>query len=181
MEFTDINRHLIDDGFDLGIKVGASKDKPLNRQTLFKGNRCIVGSRAYLGKRDAIRTPKDLGMCDWVVFTGAHAKMSLKKTGVRNVRIEPKGQIYADSSLAVYQLVKAGAGIAIVPGFLTAEDVANGIVEVLLPDWEIEALDVFAEWPANAPEDGNVRLFVSALAEVTQAYIAQQSPRASQR
>ena len=176
MEFTDTRRHLIDDGFDLAIQVGSNKDKSFDHKTLFEGKRCIVGARTYLAKRGAVHTPQDLDACDWVVLAGVRgAKPILRRTGGRRAQIEPKGQIHADSSLAVYQLVKAGAGIAIVPKFLTSEDVANGVVEILLPQWKIGALDVVAEWHSNAPKDGLVRLFVSELAEVAQALEYQQS------
>ena len=93
------------------------------------------------------------------------AKTRLKKKGVRTIQIEPDGQISADNSLAVYRFVKAGAGIAIVPHFLTIEDTAKGDVQYLLPGWELDALDVFAEWPKDAQKDGIVRLFVNELTE----------------
>lgn len=166
LEFSDARRHLLNDGFDLAIQVGPHSDNVLNRQTLFEGRRCIVGARSYLSNCPTIRSPKDLLACQWVVLAGARgAKTKLRKAGTRSATIEPKGQVYADSSLAVYRLVKAGAGIAIVPEFLTVDEVTHESVEVLLPDWEIEALDVFAEWPPNAPKDGIVRLFISELRE----------------
>lgn len=170
LEFSDVRRHLLDDGFDLAIQVGPHRANAPNRQTLFEGRRCIVGSRSYLASRPKILSPKDLTACQWVVLAGVRgAKTKLQKAGSQSVMIEPKGQIYADNSLAVYRLVKAGAGIAIVPEFLTFEARAQQTVEVLLPDWKLEALDVFAEWPPNAPKDGVARIFISELRQVLAA------------
>lgn len=167
MEFTDKKRHLISDRFDLAIQVGKNKDKALNRQTLFEGKRCIVGSKTYLSTCGSIKTPNDLNKCNWIVLAGVRgSKSKLKKRGGRTVQIEPKGQISADSSLAVYRFVKSGAGIAIVPRFLTIDDVANGDVQYLLSDWVLDTLDVFAEWPSNAAKDSIVRLFVAELYEI---------------
>ncbi len=164
LEFTDKKRHLISDRFDLAIQVGSNKDRALNRQTLFKGGRCIVGSKNYLSTCGSIKNPKDLNKCEWIVLAGVRGSISkLRKSGNRSVDIEPKGQISADSSLAVYRFVKGGAGIAIVPRFLTIDDVASGDVEYLLSDWRLDALDVFAEWPSNAAKDSIVRLFVAEL------------------
>jgi len=164
LEFTDKKRHLISDRFDLAIQVGSNSDRALNRQTLFKGSRCIVGSKKYLSTCGSIKSPKDLNKCNWVVLAGIRgSKSKLKKSGNRSVQIEPKGQISADSSLAVYRFVKGDAGIAIVPRFLTIDDVANGDVQYLLSEWQLDALDVFAEWPSNVAKDSIVRLFVAEL------------------
>lgn len=84
-----------------------------------------------------------------------------EKAGQSPVEIDVVGQITADSSLAVYQFVKEGAGIAIVPEFLTEDDVVHGVVQIVLPDWQLDSLDVFAEWPSNASKDSIVGLFVS--------------------
>ena len=172
LEFSDKKRHLISDRFDLAIQVGSNNDRALNRKTLFKGKRCIVGAKSYLSNCGPIQTPHDLNRCDWVVLSGVRGTNSkLKKTGSRSVRIEPKGQISADSSLAVYRFVKSGAGIAIVPKFLISDDVANGDVQQLLADWELDALDVFAEWPSNAAKDSIVRLFVAELCDTADSLI----------
>ena len=161
-EFSDTPRNLITDGFDIAIRVGKN-DKANNRQSLFKGARCIVGSNSYLSSRKQIRTPKDLEGCHWVVLAGVKGAKAKLSKGSRSVIIEPKGQISADNSSAVYRFVRAGAGIAIVPHFLTIDDAMHGDVQYVLPSWEIEALDVFAEWPRNATKDGIVRLFVTEL------------------
>ncbi|MEM6465528.1 MAG: LysR family transcriptional regulator [Pseudomonadota bacterium] len=162
LEFSDERRHLIGDGFDVSIQVGARITQAPNCQTLFKGRRCIAGAPSYLSQFGAIKTPDDLSELSWVVLSGAKSSnQKLKKSGQRPVKVDPIGQIMANSSLAVYRFVKAGAGIAIVPEFLTEDDVANGDIKVVLPDWQLDALDVFAEWPSNASKDGIISLFVS--------------------
>lgn len=168
LEYSDAQRHLIADGFDVAIQVGVKDDRP-NRQSLFQGKRCIAGASSYLSQFEPIKTPDDLEKMTWVRLAGVkNANQKLKKPGEKPAQMSAKGQITADSSLAVYQFVKAGAGIAIVPQFLTENDVAAGVVQIVLPDWELDALDVFAEWPSNASRHGIVRLFVSEIAEAAQ-------------
>ncbi|MEM8980898.1 MAG: LysR substrate-binding domain-containing protein [Pseudomonadota bacterium] len=162
LEFSDARRHLIGDGFDVSIQVGAKNTQAPNRQTLFEGRRCIAAAPTYLSQFGPIKTPNDLKGLSWVLLAGAKgSSQRLKKSGQRPVKVDPIGQIMANSSLAVYRFVKAGAGIAIVPEFLTEDDVAKGDVQVVLPDWQLDALDVFAEWPTNASKDGIINLFVS--------------------
>ena len=57
----------------------------------------------------------------------------------------------------------AGAGLAIVPEFLVAPDIANGTMEMVLPNWELPSISLFAEWQANAPKHGLIHLALNAL------------------
>ena len=162
LEFSDERRNLIGDGFDVAIQVGAKNINAPNRHSLFEGRRCIAGAPTYLSQCGPINTPNDLKGLSWVTLAGAKgSSQRLKKSGQRPVKVDPVGQIMANSSLAVYRFVKEGAGIAIVPEFLTEDDVAKGDMQIVLPDWQLDALDVFAEWPSNATKDGIVNLFVS--------------------
>ncbi|MEO0384184.1 MAG: LysR family transcriptional regulator [Pseudomonadota bacterium] len=162
LEFSDERRHLISHGFDVSIQVGAENIQAPNRQSLFEGKRCIAGAPAYLSQFGPIKAPDDLKVLDWVVLAGAKGtNQRLRKSGQKPVKIDPTGQIMVNSSLAVYKFVKEGGGIAIVPEFLTEDDVAKGEVQIVLPDWRLDALDVFAEWPSNASKDGIISLFIS--------------------
>lgn len=164
LEFNDARRNLIEDGFDLAIQVGTQKSRSLNRKTLIEGKRCIVAAQSYLDKSGPIKNPNDLQDSNWVVLAGVRGyKTKLTRPGHRSLVIEPKGQIHADSSLAVYAFVRAAAGVAIVPEFLAQEDARAGVVKILFPEWHIDALDIYAEWPVNAPKDGIARMLVSEL------------------
>lgn len=164
LAFSDRRPDLIAEGFDVAIQVGPSGDTALDARALFKGECCVVAAPSYLAKQGAIAVPQDLEVCRWVTLSGLRgAKPTFEGPKGAQVSVTPKGQISADTSLAVYRFAKAGAGVAIVPSFLVAEDVAQGTVQVLLPDWRLDAIDVVAEWPANVPKAGIIALFVEAL------------------
>lgn len=38
-------------------------------------------------------------------------------------------------------------------------------MEYVLPDWELQAITVFAVWPANAPRHGLIHLALDALSQ----------------
>jgi DNA-binding transcriptional LysR family regulator len=55
------------------------------------------------------------------------------------------------------QLVKSGLGLATLPYFLAEEEINAGRLIELLPDWQVEPLEVFAVWPPNAPRESLTR------------------------
>ena len=79
--------------------------------------------------------------------------------------IKPRARLATNDAQALYRLSRSGAGLAIVPDYLAAADVEDGIMQYVLPDWEPDPVTVFAEWPANIPRKGLVRLLLDWLSK----------------
>ena len=133
---------------------------------LLQINRCLVASKNYLKTHIEPTTPQELADWDWLELSPTfHIKPVFRKNGGKPVTLKPGSQISSNDARALFHLVRSGAGIAIVPELLTEDEIASGDVTLVLPDWDLEAINVFAEWPSNAPRNGLIRLFVNKLAE----------------
>jgi len=55
--------------------------------------------------------------------------------------------------------------LAIVPEFLVQADITTGNMAVVLPEWTLPSISVFAQWPANAPKHGLIHLALDALTQ----------------
>lgn len=164
LEFSDERRDLIADHFDVAIRMGPGRKRAANRRSLFHARRLLVASSGYLAGQDQILAPKDLERLEGIDFAPARLLNSrLRKEGAEDASFKLKTQITVNDAQALYQLARTGSGVAAVPEFLATEDLASGKVCHLLPDWELDRLEVFAEWPASAPKGGIVRSFVDAL------------------
>lgn len=163
LDFTDERRDMIRDGYDLAIRMGPHRKRAPNRRTLFMTKRCLVAARSYLSGREPLRRPADLGGCDWVELAPARGiRTVLKKPGQTAVQITPQAGIVANDATAVYRLAQAGAGVGIVPDFLIDRD----RVMVLFPDWTLDPLGTYAEWPGNLPSNSPARLLVDEMSRV---------------
>ncbi len=166
LDFSDTRRALIDDGFDIAIRMGPKAKNTATSRKLFSVERKLVGSADYLSSRPVPDDPKDLVGWDWLALTPAqNVPLEFSKTGVTQATIKPEAHIFANDAQALYRLARAGAGLAIVPNFLASEDVEAGSMRYVLPDWELRAIDVFAAWPANAPKHGLIHLALDALSQ----------------
>ncbi len=109
---------------------------------------------------------EDLLDWDWIELSPVHhIKPTFRKSDSRPIIIKPDAHISANDAVAMYRLARAGAGLAVVPEFLAEADVASGVVEYVLPGWTLESIDVFATWPANAPRDGLIKLFINEISQ----------------
>ena len=164
LSFTDERRHLINDGFDLAIRMGTKPKRGPTSQTLFSTNRIVVAEKSCLTNPETISTPEDLANCELIELTPTRMiKTVFRKDKEKDTPVKFKSQISTNDAQAVYSFAKAGKGLAIVPDFLATEDLASGRMVQLLTDWQLDPLIVFAEWPANAPKGGIIRKFVKQL------------------
>jgi len=168
VDFSDTRRELIADGYDFAIRMGPkSRNSPTSR-SLFTVQRRLVASSTYLASRSTVQKPNELMDLDWIALTPVqNVPVKFQKVGEKSVTIKPDAHMHTNDATALYRLARAGAGLAIVPDFLIEKDVADRIMQPILPDWELPSIDVFAVWPANAPKHGLIHL---ALNELRQPY-----------
>jgi len=164
LDFSDTRRDLIEDGFDIVIRMGIDgKNTPTSR-VLFQVRRRPVASVDYLTTRAPVSNPKQLEAWDWLALAPArNVPKTFRKKRARPVTIKPEPCMSCNDAHALYRLVCAGVGYTIVPEYLAEDDVTAGRVEFLLPEWEMSPIDVFAVWPANAPKHGLVHLMLKEL------------------
>ena len=164
LDLSDERKDMITEGHDIAIRMGLNIKKSATTRVLFQIPRRLVASRDYLDTRAPISSPSDLQDFAWIELAPVHHhKPTFRKARVKPVTIKPTAHISANDANAVYRLARCGAGLAVVPEFLAKLDAASGIVNYVLPDWELEPIDVFASWPANAPKNGLIKMLVDDL------------------
>ncbi|MEM1161858.1 MAG: LysR substrate-binding domain-containing protein [Pseudomonadota bacterium] len=164
LDFSDVRRELIADGMDVAIRMGWLRDSALKARKLYDVERRLVAASSYLAGRDRPKSPTDLADWNWVGLTPAPRGQEFCRPDRKTIRLSPRAQISVNDASAIYRLVRAGAGIAVLPDYLFQQDLADGSVEVLLEDWTVAELGVYAVWPPNAPKDGLIARFVGHLA-----------------
>jgi len=165
LDFSDVRRELIGDGFDVAIRMGWLEDSSLKVRKLFDVHRRLVAATAYLKRHPEPVTPEDLTDWEWLELAPVwHRKPEFRNGAKRVVLAKPVSRISVNDAQALYRLTRLGAGLAIIPDFLIEADVRAGALEVVLPKWTVPEVGVYAVWPSNAPRDGLVKQFVEFLA-----------------
>ena len=159
VDFSDTRRALINDGFDLAIRMGPNPKNAPTSRILFKVRRVLVASKEYLSKHNYEKNPMGIAGLDWLALAPVqNVPLNFQHKDGKTVKIKPAPHMFTNDAHALHSLALAGAGLAIVPEFLATSDINNGTMEMVLPDWELPSISVFAEWPANAPKHGLIHL-----------------------
>ncbi len=165
LDFSDARRELIGEGFDVAIRMGWLEDSALKARKLFDVKRVLVAATRYVETRSDPASPKDLEDWDWLELAPVWHKKPEFRNGAKSIVImRPDSRISVNDAQALHRLTLQGAGLAIIPDFLTEATVNSGELKEVLPEWTVSPVGVYAVWPSNAPRDGLVKHFVEHLA-----------------
>lgn len=165
ISLSDRKVDLIEDGFDLAIRIGAMPHSDLIARKIGGVRSIVCASPAYVARHGAPQTPSELGRhaCLGYTLTGSGADWRFEaQDGPLVVPI--CGPIRADNGDIIRLAALSGAGILFQPHFIVGDDLAAGRLVQLLPGWQSAELGVYAVYPSRKHLSAKVRTFVDFLA-----------------
>jgi len=157
---------LVDEGFDLAIRVGARVDPGLVARRITPVRAFACASPAYLKKHGTPKSPEELARHNCLVYPhpvhqgGWHFK---RKGEVRTVAVS--GTLSGNNGDSLVSAAVDGLGVVFEPAFLVYDALREKKLVRLLPDWESEELWVFAAYPNRKFLAPKVRSFIDFLVE----------------
>lgn len=157
---------LVEEGFDVGVRIGNLDDSALIARRLAPACMSLVASPAYLAARGTPQHPSELAAHDLIIDRNKPAPQQLKFTrGGEEVDVRVSGRLTLNGASAAVEAAAAGVGIACSPRYAAEAALADGRVLPLLPDWDPDHRNLWAVFPSSRYLTHRVRLFVDHLAE----------------
>lgn len=163
VSFSDRTVNVIEDGFDLAVRVGRPSDSSLIIRKLCSVRIVAVAAPAYLRDRPPPRDPADLGQHDCIIDTNFRDPHRWPFGAMPGAAVS--GRLRFSNAEACLRAAEAGLGIACVPVFVAADALRAGRVMRLLQDFEAEPYDVHLLYPHSRHLAAKVRLLVETLVE----------------
>jgi DNA-binding transcriptional LysR family regulator len=164
LTFTDKIVDLIEERFDIGIRIGTLKDSGLMAKKLFSFGRKLVCSPLFFEKQTKVKKPEDLSTWRWIGIEMLPLSRRFRNSIGKSVIVNYQAKLMCDSVDAAYQLAIAGAGLSSPPDFLVERDIKEGKLVEVLPEWQMEPLSVYAIWPQNLLKNNLASRFRNSLA-----------------
>lgn len=150
--------NLVNDGYDLAIRMGPIKDSELISHKLADITMVIVASPSWLEEHDMPRRPADLARHAAVV---TRPDMIRWRVGGETVRVP--WRMSTGNMLVTRDAARAGLGIAFVPEFLALRDMERGSLVRLLPDVELPVMQATALYTRAASQSTALRALLDDL------------------
>ncbi|MDD9922366.1 MAG: LysR family transcriptional regulator [Boseongicola sp.] len=155
---------LVKEGFDVAIRLGRLKDSALKTRRVGDFQRMLVAAPSYLDQLSPIRTLDDLQQCQFVSMTMLADSFKLEKDGEVVEFVPENLSIEVNSVTIAKSAVKAGLCVRQLPVSEIEEELANGSLVRVLPEWSLADLGIYAVWPETGPQKHLTRRFIDHLA-----------------
>ncbi|MFG1343913.1 LysR substrate-binding domain-containing protein [Xanthobacter autotrophicus DSM 431] len=158
--------NLVEEKFDLAIRGTISIEPNVVTRQIGASPIQVCATPDYVQRHGRPERPEDLARHACLHFArlrwGRVWHFSRKDEKVR-VPVVPRFECNEGRSLLSAAL--AGAGVALLPGFVVGPAVRAGRLAVLLEDWAIATIPIHAVYPANRHIAAKVKTFVGFLAD----------------
>jgi len=156
---------LVEEGVDLGLRIGAFNDAQLIGRRLGQLNGRFFASPHYLAQHPAPTDISELASHSFVLFRQARENTVPLDAGREPVNVRLTGRLSANNALMQMDAVIAGLGMGLLPGFITDQAVANGQLVPVLPDVRVRMGDLWAMTPSRLHMSSALRAFIDFVAE----------------
>jgi DNA-binding transcriptional LysR family regulator len=162
--FNDGLADLVAEGIDLAVRAGMIADSSLITRSMGSVARHAMASAEYLQRRGTPEVPADLLKHDCLMFTQGASPTHWSFEGKEGrVSIPIRGRFRSDSGEGVREAVISGYGIGLLPTWYFRDEIQEGSVKILFPEWQVPGVPVHLIYPSRRHLSPRVRVVMDFL------------------
>ena len=153
--------NLIEEGIDVGLRVGQLPDSSLIARQVGEVRRILVASPAYLSKNGTPKDPTDLKRHSMIAFTGLLPNREWvfgEGKTARRLMLKPRFEI--NDAAAAIAAAEGGGGITIALSYMVARQIGERRLQQVLGSFAPSAVPVQLVYPESRLVAPKVRAFV---------------------
>lgn len=156
---------LVANRIDIALRVGWLQDSSLQTRRVGSFSQVAVASEQLLDGR-AVDTPDDLSKLPFVANTVLADPLSwtFSRDGCSPTEVTFEAAVCIDATPAVLAAVLAGCGFSIVPDFLVRQELQDGRLKSLVPQWKLPVGGIHVVYPPARFRPAKVTSFAKILA-----------------
>ena len=165
LDFNDREVDLIQEGFDLAIRIANLPDSSLIARRLAPIQTVLCASPSYLEHMGAPQTPDDLREHQCLVYSLLRdfEYWHLTDSNGREIRTKVHPTLKASTGEFLKDAAVEGRGIILVPSFIAYKEIERGTLVPVLKDYKTPQIDAYAIYPQTRHLSQRVRAFVDFL------------------
>jgi DNA-binding transcriptional LysR family regulator len=163
----DRNIDLVQEGIDVALRMGRLSDSSLTARRIASGRHVVVGTPAYFEQTGEPTAPGDLAAHQAVIYDqeGGGWDWTFQRDDAE-IAVTLKGRLRVSAAEGVRAAILANAGIAVASEWMFSPEIADRTVKVVLQDWELPRIDLWAVFPAGRTATTKARTFTQFVQEM---------------
>lgn len=161
--FLDRVVNLLEEGLDVGIRIGELADSSMRAIRVGSVKRVVCASPAYLARVGAPQHPDELLQHTIITANGLNASTEWKFSDGINIRVKPRLSFATND--AAMEATIAGFGITRLLSYQIAPQLADGRLKVLLAEFEQTNIPIHVIHREGRYASAKIRSFVDLMVE----------------
>jgi len=166
MTLGDRRVSLIEEGYDLVVRMGSVADSGLMFKKIASLPRTLVASPAFVAAHPEVKAPSDLNAVPALAIRRDLVEWDLRSDDGQMVKVHPKIGFAANRQTILIDAAISGLGVANLPDFMIDRALAAGDLVPVLPEWRPLPVEMTALWQKDRITG---RLIKAIVAEFTEA------------
>jgi DNA-binding transcriptional LysR family regulator len=163
----DRNIDLVQERIDVALRMGRLVDSTLTARRIASSPHAVLATPSYFARSGEPAEPGDLAGHEAIIYDqrGGGSAWPFERNGAQ-IAITLKGRLRVTAAEGLRAAVLAHAGLAIVSEWMFAPEIADGKVKVVLKDWQLPRIDLWAVFPAGRTATAKARAFAEFVREI---------------
>jgi len=141
--------NLVEARIDLAIRISAEPDPALIGRMLAPCTSVLVASPQYLAQHGTPQQPADLAAHRCLSYANFGKSVWKLQRGGEMAEVRVGSHFSANEATALMCAALAGGGVALQPTYLANPHLADGRLQVVLPDWQLPDMAIYALYPSR--------------------------------
>jgi len=161
ISFSDDQKQLIQDGFDIAFRIGELGSSGMISRKIVDIELILIASPQFTAKVEKIALPSDIADLDCISLNQIHWTVMLSKGNLNEEVQVKKKRIEVDNIYAARDAAVAGLGLIPLPIGLCQHEIDQGRLVRVLPEWQISTIPLNAIWTNKARRNSLTRQLLS--------------------
>ncbi len=157
--------NLVEARIDLAIRISAEPDPALIGRVLAPCESVLVASPGYLASHGVPALPADLASHRCLSYANFGKSLWRFTRGNEKAEVSVSSQFSANEATALLRAALAGGGVALQPTYLASPHLADGSLQVVLADWKLPDMAIYALYTSRRHLPPAVRVLLDFLVD----------------
>lgn len=141
--------NLVEARIDLAIRISAEPDPMLIGRVLAPCTSVLVASPAYLAEHGQPQVPAELSSHRCLCYANFGKSVWQFIRDDERTQVSVASHFSANEATALLRAAMAGGGIALQPTYLANRHLLDGSLQLVLPEWKVPDLAIYALYPSR--------------------------------
>jgi DNA-binding transcriptional LysR family regulator len=164
--FLDRVVNLLEEGFDVGVRIGELPDSTLRARRVGTVRMVLVAAPGYLVQAGIPQSPQALASHTLIASSASSLTQDWQFVELgqkKALRIQPR--LTVTTNLAAIDAARAGFGIARLISYQVADELVRGELKIVLENYEPSAMPIHILHRENRFSSNKIRSFIDLLAQ----------------